>query len=83
MLAEFFGVELYDRFWLSVKVNHGKLNASIKVNRDEAVALYVYTNVVPPFYKSINEALRAGEDEHFILKLLDSALAPNCSDTHP
>ncbi|QIR07979.1 ADP-ribosyltransferase [Salinivibrio costicola] len=81
MLVEFLGEEIYDRFWLSVQTNHSKLNKNVLLERDEAVALYAYTNVYPPFYDAINGALREGDAGHFLIALLDQAIAklPNYS----
>lgn len=75
MLAEFLGEEIYDRFWLSVRSNHSKLNQNVLLDRDEAVAVYAYTNVYPPFYDAINGALREGDAGHFLIELLDQAIA--------
>lgn len=74
MLVEFLGEGIYDRFWLSVQINHSKLNKNVLLDRDEAVALYAYTNVYPPFYAAINSALREGDAEHFLIALLDQAI---------
>ncbi|QLE36206.1 ADP-ribosyltransferase [Vibrio parahaemolyticus] len=81
MLAELLGEEIYDRFWLSVQINHSKLNKNVLLDRDEAVAVYAYTNVYPPFYDAINGALREGDTGHFLIAILDQAIVklPNYS----
>ncbi|NMH66281.1 ADP-ribosyltransferase [Shewanella salipaludis] len=67
-------VDIYDQFLAIVQMNHGKLKKEISVTRDEAVALHAYTKCYPPIYQEINSALRDGKFNHFLIKLIDSAL---------
>lgn len=74
MLAKYLDEQIYDMFWLSVLNNHSKLNKAVELSKDEAVSVYAYTNVHPPYYKMINESLRNGESDHFLIQLLDNAI---------
>ena len=67
-------VATYDQFWNMVQLNHSKVNQEVKLIKDEAIALYAYTLCHPPFYKEINKALRNGDTNNFIIKLIDSAI---------
>jgi len=67
-------VGIYDQFLAIVQMNHRKVQKKISVTRDEAVALNAYTKCYPPIYQEINSALRDGKFNHFLIKLIDSAL---------
>lgn len=60
-------------WWLAIQNAHENANINIVLDYDEAIAVYAYTNCIPPFYEKINSALRAGED-YYLVPLIDSAL---------
>lgn len=67
-------VDIYDQFWRMVQLNHSKVKQEIQLSKDEAVSLYAYTLCHPPLYKELNSALRNGNSNNFIVKLIDSAI---------
>lgn len=74
-LVRLLKVDVYDQFYSIVQLNHSRVKKDIKLARDEAVALHAYTKCYPPFYIEINSALRGGEYNNFLIKLIDSALS--------
>jgi hypothetical protein len=74
-LVRFLKVEIYDQFYSIVQLNHSIVKKDIKLAKDEAVALHAYTKCYPPFFITINSALRGGDYNHFLIKLIDSALS--------
>ena len=74
-LVRLLKVDVYDHFYTIVQMNHSKVKQDIKLAKDEAVALHAYTKCYPPFYIEINTALRNGEYNNFLIKLIDSALS--------
>ena len=67
-------VDVYDQFWRMVQLNHSKVQKEVKLSKDEAISLYAYTLCHPPLYKDVNSALRNGDSNNFIVKLIDSAI---------
>jgi hypothetical protein len=65
---------LLDMWWLAIRNSHEQAKKDILLDYDEAIAVYAYTNVCPPFYEKINDALRSGEN-HYLVELIDSALS--------
>lgn len=65
---------LLDMWWLAIRKSHEQANKNILLGYDEAIAVYAYTNNYPPFYETINDALRSGEN-HYLVELIDSALS--------
>ena len=67
-------VDIYDQFYSIVQMNHGNVKRDITLSKDEAVAIHAYTKCYPPIYTEINSALREGYNNHFLIKLIDTAL---------
>jgi hypothetical protein len=74
-LVRLLKVDVYDQFYSIVQMNHGRVKKDIQLAKDEAVALHAYTKCYPPLYIEINSALRDGQYNHFLIKLIDSALS--------
>lgn len=62
-----------DTWWQTIKSSHEKAHKQITLDKEEALAIYAYTNCMPPFFEEINGALRCRE-EHYLVDLIDSGL---------
>ncbi|MBH3270845.1 hypothetical protein I5N37_05695 [Serratia marcescens] len=72
-MANEVGEYIVDMWWGNIKSSHEAVKKEITLDYDEALAVYAYTNCLPPFFEDINGALRRGED-HYLVDLIDSAL---------